>query len=137
MSLSSSSVSDELHEQNTRFSEFDKRGIEQSVSACFEEQVRRYPERPALRTHRIALTYKELNQAANRIARAIVQRCGAGSQHVAVFASDDAHIIAAIIGILKAGKAFILARSVSPRDAEFAAVESCGGHARYHGRGEL
>ena len=107
MSLSSSLLADEPHEQNTRCPEFDKRRIERSVSACFEEQVRRYPERPALRTHRTALTYEELNQAANRIARAIVQRCGTGSQHVAVFASDDAHIIPAIIGILKAGKAFI------------------------------
>jgi non-ribosomal peptide synthetase component F len=80
MSVSSSSVSGELHEQNTRFSGFDKREIEQAVCARFEEQVRKYPERPALRTHRIALTYKELNQAANRIARAIVQRCGARSQ---------------------------------------------------------
>ena len=80
MSASSSSVSGASREHKTRFSGFDKREIEQAVCARFEEQVRKYPERPALRTHRIALTYKELNQAANRIARAIVQRCGARSQ---------------------------------------------------------
>jgi amino acid adenylation domain-containing protein len=108
VSVSSSSVSGELRARNTRSSEFDKRQIEQAVCSRFEEQVRKYPERSALKTHRIALTFEELNQTANRIARAIVERCGARSQHVAVFASDDAHIIAAIIGILKAGKVFIL-----------------------------
>jgi amino acid adenylation domain-containing protein len=106
MSASSSSVSGEL--QATRFSRFDRREIERAVCTRFEEQVRKYSERPALRTHHIVLTYQELNQAANRIAHAIVERCGAGSQQVAVFASDDAHIIPAIIGILKAGKVFIL-----------------------------
>lgn len=119
VSVSSSSVSGELHKQNPRFSGFDKREIEQAVCARFEEQVRKYPERPALRTHRIALTYKELNQAANRIARAIVQRYGARSQHVAVFASDDAHIIPAIIGILKAGKVFILLDPRHPQARNF------------------
>ena len=106
MSASSSSVSSEL--QATRVSRFDRREIERAVSTRFEEQVRKYSERPALRTHHIVLSYQELNQAANRIAHAIVERCGAGPQQVAVFASDDAHIIPAIIGILKAGKVFIL-----------------------------
>lgn len=108
MSISPSAVSGEVREQKTGLSKFDKRRLERAVCTHFEEQVRKHPEQPALKTHRIALTYKELNQAANRIARVIVQRCGAGSQHVAVLASDDAHIIAAIIGILKAGKVFIV-----------------------------
>lgn len=108
MLTTSSSVRTEVRDSNTRYAGFDKREIEQAVCARFEEQVRKYPERPALRTHRTALTYRELNQAANRIAREIVQRCGKGSQHIAILASDDAHTIAAIIGILKAGKVFVL-----------------------------
>lgn len=119
MSVASSSVSGEFHEQKTTVSEFDKREIEQAVCARFEEQVRSYPDRPALRTHLIALTYKELNEAANRIARAIVERCGASSRHIAVFASNDAHIIPAIIGILKAGKVFILMDPYHPQTRNF------------------
>jgi amino acid adenylation domain-containing protein len=119
VSVSSSPVSGELRDQNTRSSGFDKREIEQAVCGRFEEQVRKYPERPALRTHRVALTYKELNQAANRIARAIVNRCGAEPQHVAVFASDDAHIVPAIVGILKAGKVFILLDPHHPETRNF------------------
>jgi amino acid adenylation domain-containing protein len=108
VSIAPSLTSGELHEDSRRPAQFDKRRLERAVCAHFEEQVRKYPEHPALKTLRVALTYKELNQVANRIAHAIVQRCGAGSQHVAVLASDDAHIIAAIIGILKAGKLFIV-----------------------------
>ena len=105
MPVSSSAASGELHE---RPSEFDKREFEQAVCVPFEEEVCKHPERPALRTSRVTLTYNELNEAANRIARAIVDRCGEGSQQVAVFASDDAHIISAILGILKSGKTFIV-----------------------------
>lgn len=44
------------------FEVFTPEALAQSVPARFEQQVRRYPERIALKTPRHALTYAALNQ---------------------------------------------------------------------------
>ena len=46
---------------NLTRSPFEKKDLEQSVSARFEEQVRRYPDRTAVRTPNVTLTYSALN----------------------------------------------------------------------------
>jgi len=46
------------------FLEFKKEEIEQSIPARFEEQVRKYPERTAVKTQTRRWSYDELNQAA-------------------------------------------------------------------------
>ena len=92
---------------NLTRSPFEKKDLEQSVSARFEEQVSRYPDRTAVRTPNVTLTYSALNQQANRIARAIVNQCGTEQTQVAHFVTDDARSIAAILGILKAGKIYL------------------------------
>ena len=69
--------------------------------------VRKYPERIAVKIRSHALTYDELNKAANRVARAILARLGEGEEPVALFFEHGAFIIAAILGILKAGKIYV------------------------------
>ena len=56
------------------FVEFKKEEVEQSVPECFKQQVARYPDRVAVKTKADALTYAELNQAANRVAHAILDQ---------------------------------------------------------------
>src|SRR5687767_7019601 len=58
------------------FVEFARAEIEQSIPARFEQQVRRYPDRLAVKAGAEALTYAELNRAANRLARTILARRG-------------------------------------------------------------
>src|SRR5580765_6517085 len=58
------------------FVEFKQEEIEQSIPERFEKIVRRYPDRLAVKMGDCALTYCELNQAANRIARGILDRQG-------------------------------------------------------------
>ena len=89
------------------FVEFKQEEIEQSIPERFEKIVRRYPERIAVKTHHHTLTYDELNKAANRIARAILARVGEGEEPVALLLEHGAFIIAAILGILKAGKIYV------------------------------
>ena len=86
---------------------FRKEEIEQSVPARFEEQVRRYPGRLAVRTARHELTYDALNRAANRVARAILERRGQGAEPIALLLEHDAPLIAAILGVMKAGKFYV------------------------------
>jgi amino acid adenylation domain-containing protein len=81
--------------------------VEQSVPQRFEEQVSRYPDRLAVRTREHAWTYAELNREANRLARAILAQRGGGEEPIAILIDQGAPAIAAILGVLKAGKFFV------------------------------
>ena len=86
------------------FVEFKKEEIEQSIPERFEQIVRRYPERIAVKTKHDQLTYCELNKAANRVAHAILEQGGKSEEPVALLIQHDAPMIAAILGVLKAGR---------------------------------
>ena len=94
-------------ESSPRFILFAEEAVEQSLPSRFEEQVHKFPTHLAIKTRSTLLTYRELNQAANRFARAILQRCGRGPHPVACLFSDDALWVAAVLGILKAGKLYV------------------------------
>ena len=89
------------------FEEFQDSELEQSVPERFEKQVARYPERLAARGARYQFTYRQLNAAANRIARAILERRGPGEEPVGILLDNDALAVAAILGVLKAGKGYV------------------------------
>src|SRR6185436_12379996 len=86
------------------FIEFPKEEIEQSIPERFEKIVRLYPDRLAVRTTSRALTYDELNKAANRLARAILTQRGQGQEPVALCLRDGVQLITAHLAVLKAGK---------------------------------
>ena len=50
------------------------------------------------------LTYQELNHAANRVAHAILAQRGETQEPIALLMEHDSPLIAAIVGVLKAGK---------------------------------
>jgi amino acid adenylation domain-containing protein len=79
---------------------------EQIVHERFEIMVSRYSKRLAVKMGQRALKYAELNRAANRIARAILDRRGLGSEPIALLFEQGVDVIAAIFGVLKAGKFF-------------------------------
>jgi amino acid adenylation domain-containing protein len=91
------------------FVEFGQEEIEQSITERFEQQVRRYPSRIAVRsrsrTH--CWTYERLAREADRVARAILELAGGGAQRIALLFEQDAPMVAAILGSLKAGKTYV------------------------------
>jgi amino acid adenylation domain-containing protein len=87
-----------------RFVEFPRQEIEQSLPQRIEKIVRMYPERVAVRTRERTLTYSKLNHAANRLAQAILARRGPAREPIALVFSNEASLIVAIVGSLKAGK---------------------------------
>lgn len=89
------------------FIEFKKEEIEQSIPDRFEQQVRRYSKRPAVKTPTCQFSFEQLNRAANRVARAILGKRGEGAEPIALLLEKDASIIAAILGVLKAGKIYV------------------------------
>jgi amino acid adenylation domain-containing protein len=97
------------------FAPFLAEDIEQSVPARFEQQVAKYPNRLAVQTRTCRFTYAQLNEAANSIAHAILDQLGEGEEPVAILLDQDATAIAAIMGVLKAGKIYVPIDPLFPR----------------------
>jgi amino acid adenylation domain-containing protein len=88
--------------------------IEQSVPERFEQQARRHAHRLAVKSRLQALSYDELNQAANRVARAILLQRGEGNEPIALLMNNDVDMIVAIIATLKAGKIYVPLEPANP-----------------------
>ena len=99
---------------------------EDTIAARFERQVSQFPDRLALVTDEVSLTYRELDLKASRIAGALASAPFRRDQPVALFMKDEAARIAAILGVLKASRIFMpLARS-SPEKWVAQVVEDSG-----------
>ncbi|MGE5277307.1 MAG: amino acid adenylation domain-containing protein [Acidobacteriota bacterium] len=108
------------------FREFLTEEIEQSLPARFEQQVERHPARLAVRSAGESLTYAELNARANRIARSILERRGEAEEPVGLLLAQGADSIAAILGVLKAGKIWVPLDSSHPRGRILEILEEAG-----------
>ena len=73
----------------------------------FEKLVDETPENIALAACDGSFTYSELNQKANRVANALINRGIKANSNVLVMLPRDSKLISAILGVLKAGCAFI------------------------------
>jgi amino acid adenylation domain-containing protein len=81
----------------------------------FETQAAKTPDHPAVRYMDRSLTYRELNQEANRLARRL-QRTGAGpGRFVALCVDRSAEMIAALLAVVKSGAAFIPLNADNPK----------------------
>ena len=89
------------------FVEFKREEIEQTIASRFEQQVLRYPHHVAIKTRNHTFSYSELNRMANRVAHAIIGMRAGANKPVALIAESDAPMIAAILGVSKAGKAYV------------------------------
>src|SRR5262245_830700 len=81
--------------------------VEQSIPQRFEKIVAKFQNHVAVKTSKQTLTYEELNHAANRLAYVILKRRGKENERVALLMEQSASLIAAMLGILKAGKTYV------------------------------
>jgi amino acid adenylation domain-containing protein len=88
------------------FVEFKIEDTHQTIAQRFEQQARHYADRPAVKYNQRALTYGELNGAANRVAHAILKHGGREPSPIALVCGTALSTIVASLGALKAGKAF-------------------------------
>jgi len=95
-----------VHPSGT-FVEFPMEDVETSIPARFEKIVGMYPDWLAVKTGDHSFTYDELNRAANRITQAIWEQCDNDNDPVAILLNDTSDTIAAILGVLKAGKIYL------------------------------
>ena len=78
-----------------------------SLPELFEEQAARYPDQIAVRMHDQYLTYQELNDKANRLARVLRAKGVKANEMVGILADRSLEMIISILGILKAGGAYL------------------------------
>lgn len=78
-----------------------------TIHAQFEDQVERTPDATALSFREQSLTYRELNRRANRVAQRL-RALGAGPESlVAIHAPRSLEMVVGMLGILKAGAAYV------------------------------
>ncbi|MFC1716437.1 amino acid adenylation domain-containing protein [Candidatus Poribacteria bacterium] len=89
------------------FVRFEETEVEQSIPDRFEQQVRKYPNRLAVKTKDHEFTYDELNKAANRVAWAILKQRDKGQETIVLLLEHGAPTVVALLGVLKAGKIYV------------------------------
>ncbi|MGG4442796.1 non-ribosomal peptide synthetase [Brevibacillus fortis] len=80
---------------------------EKTINILFEEQVVRTPEQIAVWFEGERITYKELNEKANRLARTLRAQCVQPDQLVGILAERSLEMIIGILAVLKSGGAFV------------------------------
>jgi amino acid adenylation domain-containing protein len=101
------SVNDNLSESGKVFRPLSQPDLDRSIASCFELRVNRYPCQLAIKTNEHQFTYDRLNQAANRVARAILAKSAVGNVPIPILCGHGAMMLVAMFGILKAGKAWV------------------------------
>jgi amino acid adenylation domain-containing protein len=86
---------------------FQSEEVEQSIAQRFTEQVRRYPDRLAVKSREQRLTFRELNEQANRLANALLAWRGGAAEPIALLCGHNARLAASVLGILKARKFYV------------------------------
>ncbi len=91
------------------FIEFSIQDVEMSIPARFEKIVKQHPDTISVKTsdHRCP-TYAELNHEANRVAHAILAQRGNTAEPIGILFQNSIEQIAVMLGVLKAGKFFVL-----------------------------
>jgi len=92
----------------------------------FEQIVQVYGSRPAVHSPTVHWTYAQLNQRANGIAQALLARTPAKGTRIALLYPHDAAMVAAILGVLKAGGVYIPLDPLLPEERLVYMVRDAG-----------
>ncbi|MDQ3605284.1 MAG: amino acid adenylation domain-containing protein, partial [Gemmatimonadota bacterium] len=92
---------------HSSFIEFPVQALDRSIAARFAEQVRARPDAVAVETDQHVWSYAELERRANQVAHALLRACGSGDDRIALLVEHDAPMLAAVLGVLKAGKSYV------------------------------
>ncbi|MEF2965790.1 amino acid adenylation domain-containing protein [Paenibacillus sp. M1] len=102
-----------LNSFNDTYAEFDKT---KTLSEIFEEQAEQYANHIAVVYEEEAITYKELNERANQLAR-ILRKWGVQQETIVAIRVDQSiHMIISILAVLKAGGAYLPIDASYPKD---------------------
>jgi amino acid adenylation domain-containing protein len=94
-------------ERSPGFVPFAREEVEGSIPRRFAAQVASWPDRPAVRADGATVTYRQLDERANRVAHALLGSFGDTPEAVALLLPQGADLVVAILGVLKAGKYYL------------------------------
>ncbi|WP_158939692.1 amino acid adenylation domain-containing protein, partial [Streptomyces sp. NRRL S-87] len=97
-----------------------------TVHHLFEQQAERTPDSPAVVHHEATLTYRELNERANRLAHHLIGRGVGTDTLVAVCLDRGVDMITALLAVLKAGAAYVPLDPDTPADRLSFMLEESG-----------
>ena len=99
---------------------------EDTIASRFERQVAAVPDKLAIVTDEISLTYRALDLKASRIAAALASLPSQRDRPIVLFMKDEAARIAAMLGALKANRIFIPLAPNSPEKWVTQVIENSG-----------
>ena len=107
-------------EKNTLLFDFNDTAVDYPRDKCvhqlFEEQVEKNPDKVAVVACDKTLTYKELNEEANRIAHSLIEKGIGRGDIVAFMLPRRSYLISTMLGILKSGAAYMPIDPDYPQD---------------------
>ncbi|MGY9071313.1 condensation domain-containing protein, partial [Streptomyces sp. CAS3] len=77
------------------------------LPVLFEEQVARTPDAVAVVCDSVELSYREVNERANRLARLLIQKDAGPERFVAVALPRSADLVITLLAVLKSGAAYV------------------------------
>jgi amino acid adenylation domain-containing protein len=102
-----SSLRAAIQQSSVGFAPFINSDNSQTIISRFALIVARYPGRPALKGRGRSYTYSELDRVSNAIAAAALTESQGRRTTVALFLEHDVQMVACILGIVKAGSAYV------------------------------
>ena len=81
--------------------------LDRNIAQAFAARVQRHPDRPAVVLRDRVLTFAELDRQARRVARSLVAAGVRPTQTVGVLVSRTTETIAALLGVILAGAAYV------------------------------
>ncbi len=87
-----------------------------TIQEIFEEQAEKYPQQIAVKIREEALTYKELNEQANQLARVLRKVGVKRGQIVGLMTERSLEMMIGMLGIIKAGGAYMPIDPEYPQD---------------------
>jgi amino acid adenylation domain-containing protein/non-ribosomal peptide synthase protein (TIGR01720 family) len=93
-----------LTQFNTTEADYPK---DQTICSLFEEQVEKVPDKTAVVFEEKQLTYRELNERANQVARVLRRRGVTTDRIVGIMVERSIEMVVGILAVLKAGGAYL------------------------------
>lgn len=112
-----------LYDYNDTVRDYD---LSRPIHAIFEQQVLLYPEKPAVMDGNIALSYRQLNGTANKIAHLLAAEGIQPGSFVGVHLTRTCFLPAVLMGIFKAGGVYVPLDSQLPPIRVREMVDSSG-----------
>ncbi len=100
--------------------------MEKTVQQLFEEQVIRTPDNKAVLFRNESLTYRELNEKSNQLAKALREKGVKPDSIVGIMLDRSLEMIISIFAILKAGGAYLPIDPKNPQDRIKYMLDDCG-----------